>query len=302
MNHEFISTQKRMQTCRINVLSAAISAALLSSAGGVWAQQGDSVIEEVIVTGSLIPRTEGFTAASPVTVITADDLAAQGTINMGEVVMNSVFNLGSGIANTTQGTSDNSTSFNLRGLGSSATLTLVDGKRVPTDNVQILLPSIAIQRIDILKDGAAALYGTDAVSGVVNYLPYKTYTGFEITAYHEEADSSQGPDNYRNGQLEFLAGSELGNGVNFVLAGSHRDQGHLKRIDRADNNLAGLNQSPNSNPGSFLVPGRDDDGQLLGSTTRLADPSCGETRTDPSILGANPYGFFVRSSLLDGQR
>lgn len=114
-----------------------------------------------------------------------EDLQAEGTINMGQVVQNMTYNAGSAVTNTIQGTFSNTTAFNLRGLGSNAILQLMDGKRVPTDNVNVLMPGIAIERMEIVTDGAAALYGTDAVAGVVNIVPVTSYDGLKIEAIGE---------------------------------------------------------------------------------------------------------------------
>lgn len=137
----------------------------------------DPQIEEVIVTGSFIRRSEGFTAASPVITMDAEALQAEGTVNMAQVAYNMTSNAGTGVTSGIQGVSDGGVSFNLRGLGSRATLQLLDGKRVADSNISMLLPSIAIQRMEIVTDGAAALYGTDAVAGVVNMIPYRSYDG-----------------------------------------------------------------------------------------------------------------------------
>ena len=271
----------------LKALSAAISIAIFSLHGNANAQSVDPEVEEVLVTGTFIRRTDGFTSASPVTQITADFISNQGTANMGEVVKNSVFNLGTGTNNGIQGTSDTSSSFNLRGLGESATLTLMDGIRVPTDNVNVMMPSIAIQRLDILKDGAAQLYGTDAVAGVVNYVPYTTYNGLEIE-YHEERDSR---DTYNERQLQLITGTDISDNATIVFAGSHRSQGDLRWDERPDHLRAGFSSSGNANPANFIVPLRDANGQLTGKTVSRPDPNCGATRGDPAVPGANPNGF-----------
>src|SRR3989338_1216793 len=141
------------------LLCAAISVSLLQVTGSVFAQEPE--VEEVVVTGSFIRRTEGFRAASPITQLSAEDLAVEGTPNMGDVVHNLSFNQGSSVTqNSLTGASSTSTSINLRGLGEGATLNLVDGMRVIGTNVNTFLPQIAIQRLDIVTDGAAALYGS----------------------------------------------------------------------------------------------------------------------------------------------
>ena len=98
------------------LLSTAISFSLLPLSGAALAQ--DDVVEEVIVTGSFIRRTEGFQSASPLTQLTIEDIAAQGTPNMGDVIHNLTFNQGSSISsNITPGSGGTETSINLRGLG-----------------------------------------------------------------------------------------------------------------------------------------------------------------------------------------
>ena len=107
-----------------------------------------------MVTGSFIRRSEGFTAASQVTQLSAEDLEAEGTMNLGEVIQNLSFVNGasSAITNTIQGTDSRSSTIDLRGLGPRSTLTLLDGKRLANQNVNALIPTIAIQRMDIVSD------------------------------------------------------------------------------------------------------------------------------------------------------
>lgn len=170
---------------RVNLLSAAIAAALLIPSGAAIAQDALEV-EEVVVTGSFIRRTEGFRAASPITQIGAEDIALAGTPNMGDVIHNLSFYQGSTVTqNSLTGASSTTTSINLRGLGAGATLNLVDGMRVIGTNVNTFLPQIAIQRLDIVTDGAAALYGSQAGAGVVNFVPRTSYDGVKVEVYQQ---------------------------------------------------------------------------------------------------------------------
>lgn len=118
---------------KLNPLASAVSLSLACLASSLYAQ--DASIEEVVVTGSYIRQSEGFANASPVTSFTAEDIEAEGTINMAQVVQNLTFNNGTGVTNSIQGTTNQIANFNLRGLGPRATLTLVDGKRVVESNV-----------------------------------------------------------------------------------------------------------------------------------------------------------------------
>ncbi|MEX1196683.1 MAG: TonB-dependent receptor [Pseudohongiellaceae bacterium] len=289
------STRKnKTHTFKRNTLCAAVSAALLSTAGANLAvAQNESEIEEVVVTGSFIRRSEGFTAASPVTTLTNEDLQAEGTVNMGQVVQNMTFNAGSAVTNTIQGTSSNTTAFNLRGLGSSATLLLMDGKRTPTNNVNVLLPNIAVERMEIVTDGAAALYGTDAVAGVVNLVPVTSYEGIKTELYYEQDD---GPGDFNEKQGSVLFGTTIADEIDFVGAASFRTMDPLRWIDRPELMKAGLTSSGTANPGNWQVPVRDAQGNLTGETVGRPDPSCGTEREDPAQLGANPYGFLALGS------
>ncbi|MEZ5527920.1 MAG: TonB-dependent receptor [Gammaproteobacteria bacterium] len=266
-------------------MCAAISISLLQISGSVLAQ--DAEVEEVVVTGSFIRRTEGFRAASPITQLNAEDLAAEGTPNMGDVVANLSFNQGSTVTqNSLTGASSTATSINLRGLGSGATLNLVDGMRVIGTNVNTFLPQIAIQRLDIVTDGAAALYGSQAVAGVVNFVPRTSYDGVKVELYQQGDDRGD----YKDTTVSFLGGTEW-NGLNIVAAAEYRTNGRLKMIDRPDQMNAGLTSSSTPNPGRYRVPTRDANGVLTGKTVTKSDPNCGGVRQDPTQPGNNPNGF-----------
>lgn len=270
-----------------NTLYTGIALSLLSTP--FYASAQDATVEEVLVTGSYIRRSEGIIAASPITSLTADDITDQGTLNMAQIVQNMTFNNGSGVTNSIQasGASSNSAAFNLRGLGERATLQLIDGKRVTNPNVQWLMPSIAIQQLDIVTDGAAALYGTDAVAGVVNVLPYKSYEGFEIEHFNEQ--DSRG--DFRDQTTSFLWGKALGADVELVVAGSFRHNGTLEWTDRPKLALAGLTDNSGANPANWNVPQRDDNGNLTGDTASTPDPICGtDPVTDPLVQGGNKFG------------
>jgi len=267
------------------LLCAAISMSLLQISGAALAQEAE--VEEVIVTGSFIRRTEGFRAASPITQLTAEDLASEGTPNLGDVVNNLSFNQGSTVTqNSLTGASSTDTSINLRGLGEGATLNLVDGLRVIGTNVNTFLPQIAIQRLDIVTDGAAALYGSQAVAGVVNFVPRSSYDGVKVELY-QQGDSR---GDYTDTTMSFLAGTEW-NGINIVAAAEWRTNGRLKMIDRPDQMNAGLTSSSTPNPGRYIVPSRDAAGVLTGTTALRSDPNCGGTREDPTQQKNNVNGF-----------
>lgn len=122
-------------------------------------------MEAEVVTGSHIER-DGFDQTAPTEIVSAVDIAEEGTPQLAGIFRNMTFNYGvetisDAFAAFGQGGYDGTA--NTRGLGQSATLILLDGRRSATDNVNDMYPRIAIERIEVLKDGAAALYGSDAV-------------------------------------------------------------------------------------------------------------------------------------------
>ena len=288
-----MSFNKKAIPHKRSLLCAAVSLSLLPLAGASIAQDG---IEEVVVTGSFIRRSEGFTSASQATQLSADDLEATGTLNLGEVIQNLSFVNGasSAITNTIQGTSDRSSTIDLRGLGPRSTLTLLDGKRITNQNVNALIPTIAIQRLDIVVDGAAALYGNEAVAGVVNFVPYKSYDGLRIETYAEGDDRGD----YDEHSVQMLWGGEIGD-LDVVVAGQFRSNSRLGWDERPVLANSGLTVSSNA-PGNWYVPKRGDDGLYTGAAdTRLADPACrGASERDEFLTNtvASPYGVSLGGS------
>lgn len=267
-----------------NLLSSAIALSLLGGTGQTLAQSTD--LEEIVVTGSFIRRSEEIIAASPVTSFSAEDIEGQGTVNMAQIVQNLTFNNGTAVTNSIQGVVNTTSNFNLRGLGPRATLTLIDGKRVASDNVQTMLPASALQRMEIVTDGAAALYGSDAVAGVVNLIPYQSYDGLEVEIF-SEGDSRE---DFNRTEASFLGGRSFG-GVDIVVAGSQVNSTTLAWNERPEYVRAGLTHNGGGNPGNYLVPIRTATGDLTGRTAARPDPNCGrETEADQVSPGNNPWG------------
>lgn len=273
------------------LLCTSVCLSLLPFSQGSIAQQNEEM-EEIIVTGSFIRRSEGFTQASAVTQLNADDLAAQGTMNLGEVMQNLSFVGGpsSSITQTIQGTSARTNNIDLRGLGARSTLVLVDGKRIAEANVNVLIPTIAIQRIDIVADGAAALYGSEAVAGVVNFVPYNSYDGGKVEVYTEQ--DSRG--DYEEHSVQGLWGGDIGD-LNLVLAAQFKTNTRLAQDERPKLAQAGMNYSSNA-PGNWVVPLRDASGNYTGTRANRPDPNCAPASQRQFLRKGennNPYGMLV---------
>jgi iron complex outermembrane receptor protein len=183
-----------------SALAIALSLGLSSTA----LAQDATEVEAVVVTGSLIRGTPED-AALPVDVIGAEELAKQGsptTVDLikGLSVSNGVLGDTNQFDSRAQG-SEGSGSVNLRGLGPTRTLVLINGKRMAINPFALagagavdtnVIPVAAIGRIEVLKDGAAATYGSDAIGGVVNFITRTNFSGVEASASYRNVEGSDG--------------------------------------------------------------------------------------------------------------
>ena len=177
------------------IFGGGLSSALLfaASAYGQSVDSGAQKLEKVEVTGSSIKRIEGETGL-PVQVLTREEIQRTGvstTEQLLKMVSASSSSGSTSVANTAagggQGGAGSYAAISLRGLGSNRTLVLINGRRVaPVAGITAVdistIPVSAIERIEVLKDGASAIYGSDAVAGVVNFILRKDFTGAEVTA------------------------------------------------------------------------------------------------------------------------
>jgi iron complex outermembrane receptor protein len=235
-----------------------VAVALALGVTGIAHAQSSTTVEEVVVTGSYIAGTP-TDAALPVNIIGAEDLKKQGSPTTVQLVKNLSAAQGSiGESNRFLGTAAGSATVNLRGFGSARTLVLFNGQRmapapaaVAIESVDInFIPSVAIGRIEILRDGAAATYGSDAVGGVVNFITRRDLQGFEFSANYAKIDGSSG-DYDVNGAY----GWKFDRGDAMVTA-TYRRRSELRTTDRdwalqpfAANNFGGWSTA--SNPGVF---------------------------------------------------
>jgi iron complex outermembrane recepter protein len=213
----------------------------------------DAAVEEVVVTGSLIRGTPED-AALPVEIVTAQELEEQGDPSPLEFVKNmAASGPTTGEAYYFSGSQlTNNVGFNLRGLGADKTLTLFNGTRA-FENTTVY-PQIAMERVEVLKDGAAVTYGADATGGVVNLITKDDFDGFEVTSSYKTYDGSD------KGEWEIgaLAGFNLDNG-NILIAAEWDHRSELDSQERDFSSLPfGVNPapwSPLTNVASWLPRG-----------------------------------------------
>ena len=167
---------------------AALAFAAPAMAQTAPAPQDESQLDEVVVTGSRIPQTNLVTT-SPVTQVTGEDIDIAGVTRVEDLVnqLPQAFAAqNSTVANGASGTA----TVSLRNLGSSRTLVLIDGRRMgygsPNDDAADLnqIPEQLVERVEVLTGGASAIYGSDAVAGVVNFIMKKDFEGLQIDAQY----------------------------------------------------------------------------------------------------------------------
>ena len=181
-----------------NYLLAILALTLGSFNTSILAQdEGADDVEEVITTGTRI-KSDGFEAVSPVAVVSATDIKKTGLVRM-EDVLNQMPQIETADTSFEPSGETGTASLDLRGLGASRTLTLVNGRRMQpgsiwSENADIgQIPVALLERVDVLTGGASAVYGSDAVAGVVNFITRKV-NGFEVSVskggYRHDNDGS----------------------------------------------------------------------------------------------------------------
>src|SRR5712691_12997243 len=221
-------------------LSIALGAAWVSAliALPAFSQQ---TIERVEITGSSIRRADAETAL-PVQIISRQEIEATGSANVEQYLQGLGValqgNSNSVVATASGATSGGVSSVSLRGLGSQRTLVLIDGKRVAaggtlTDSTTVdvnHIPVAAIERVEVLKDGASAIYGSDAIGGVINFILRKDYKGGEATAYINHNQHPGGNGWGVNGLIGF--GNIANDRYNATMSFDFRKQNALYGRDR----------------------------------------------------------------------
>ncbi|MGL1955766.1 MAG: TonB-dependent receptor [Colwellia sp.] len=181
----------------------------------------DAVIEEVErieVTGSRIKRTE-MEGANPVQIITREDLVATGITNIGDILQEIPSVAGAGTNTAINNGGSGAVRISLRGLGSERTLVLLNGRRMVASGTGAdssvdlsTIPTAIVKRIEVLKDGASAIYGSDAVAGVVNIITRDDFEGFESNLMYD-VSTQEGDGETKS--IDFTIGfaSDKGNAV-----------------------------------------------------------------------------------------
>lgn len=264
----------------------ALAVAAIGSAGS-WAADEPIKAERIEVTGSNIKRISKETV-SPVTTISREEIARSGATNTVELMRKLTSAGGNGGETLTANSFRNgATSVNLRQL---PTLVLLNGYRLPSSgsdeysgqtSVDLnTIPLAAIERVEVLKDGGSAIYGTDAVGGVVNFILRKNVTGLELSAYAGATTEGDG-ETARASLAGGLGGSSSGFNLTYTVSAEERKAVHAADRDWARGpdfrdrpwglHVGNVYGSKGSDPGTLST----------GGSQRMWDPECAAEHRQP---------------------
>ncbi|MBQ4811536.1 TonB-dependent receptor [Pseudoalteromonas luteoviolacea] len=252
-------------------------------------------IETITVTGSRIKRSVQADSSSPVSNVDAKTLSDMGANGTRDLIEALPFNAGA--QNNSDNLSQNYTvgtaNVNLRGLGVSSTLVLLNGRRQVTSSVVTdqgasfvdtasLIPLLAIKRVEILRDGASAIYGSDAVAGVVNFISRDDLDGAQLQYEYRQRVSEGSQDETK---VDFAYGADIGESGYILFAASVLERASLL-LGEVDWHKPAF--SSFGNPGSFVIPSLASAQNPQGLT--VADRNC-EKSGGQFSLGSNGNSF-----------
>ncbi|WP_394393131.1 TonB-dependent receptor [Shewanella woodyi] len=214
-------------------LIASVSSTTFTVSNTAFAAEAGADVERIAVTGSRIQR-QDMETASPVTVIGADEIRAEGFTTVDELLQAQTSMGGKAVGSSTNNGADGVAQVDLRGMGSQRTLVLLNGRRMVNSgsgaNSSVDLNSIPvamIARVEILKDGASAVYGSDAIAGVVNIITKKDFEGFQVDVQGGMTDKSDG----ENGEISALYGFNTDTG-NYTFGAAYSERKGVIQSDR----------------------------------------------------------------------
>lgn len=289
------------QMLAVTISAAAISVGFSNVAIAQAAQAGleaeaTTAIEEIVVTGSLI-RNPNIQKSTPVAVIGSNEIGLRQS-NVAEEVLRTLPGAVPGVGSSVSFGSRGAATVNLRGLGANRNVVMLDGARiVPTDLNGFAdlnnIPLALIDRVDVLTGGASTTYGADAVSGVVNFVTRKDFSGAQVTASHQVTEQGDAKvyriDGVIGGNFEEGRGNAV-LGLGYQKSDAlFQDQRDFARIN-INSVTGGTSGSTFTTPGAFSLPG-------LG--TRQINPATGAFPTAPApeglartLFNVNPYQLF----------
>src|SRR5579863_3171517 len=294
---------------RKDLISRSIALALVGAASTATAQVATSdapvaELQEIVVTGSMIKRVNAETAEA-VTIVKMDAIKDMGITTVEQALNlltsnNATVTTGSNVATFNGGASTAS----LRGMGATKTLVLLDGQRL-ANNVTLgtgvdlnTIPFAAIDHIEVLREGASSLYGSDAIAGVINFITKKDYNGGEVNLNYSHPEHPGGSSD--DVDLTYGIGNLASDGYNLMFSGNFTQQKELTPGQRpfastgynAALGLANFNGPYGPWPGSFQ------DGATPANLWQVGYPTCAGNPHLAAVGGSCQYLYSAAVDLI----
>lgn len=219
--------KKQLSTAIKLAMGVGAFAAIMPFAGSAYAQDNSADVDEVIVTGSRIKRSTN-TESQEIITISAEDMKISGDVSVADALRSSTLNSLGSFRESSGSNAQSNATINLRGAGAGRTLVLINGRRTVgspslggggTVNLN-LIPFSFVDRLEIIADGASAVYGSDAIAGVVNVILKSGYDGMSFTARQGDRSKDDGSEQ----SFSFMVGSSGDrSSVTFGLEHDSRD-------------------------------------------------------------------------------
>lgn len=281
-----------MQSVALGAASVAVTFSPILSA-----QEAKEAAEEVVVTGSRIKRPE-LTSNSPIAIVEAAELKMANTVNPEEFLRDDPRFVAAVGGNTNNG-NDGAATVNLRNLGEERTLVLVDGKRFTPYDYQgfvdlSMIPTALIQRVEVVTGGASAVYGSDAIGGVVNFVMKKDFSGVEL----DVSTGSSFENDAKHHELSLTFGGNLDEGKGNVVASlSYSKQDAVTQGSRKYSEFALDNQlkpgGSENHPNGTVYTNVDIPAFGAGAEIPVQFDDTGALTDDVKIFNFNPYNLLV---------
>jgi iron complex outermembrane receptor protein len=225
---------KLAKAVRLAIAFGGASTAVFAANVNAAEEEAAEAVERIEVTGSRIKRSD-LQGVSPVTVLTNEDMKLEGNLTVADALRNSNLNSFGSFSERSGSSAQSQATIDLRGAGSQRTLVLIDGKRFPgsptlggaSANLNAL-PMAAVERIEILTDGASSVYGSDAMAGVVNIIMKKDYEGLEFSAGVGKRDRDEGTT---SNEFSIVTGFQTDKG-GITFAFDHQQRDGIADADR----------------------------------------------------------------------
>lgn len=271
------------------VLSLATASPLLAQEAGTAPGSAPTTLDSIVVTGSRLRRVD-TESANPVVTVSQEQIAATGKATVGDLLQELPSIAGNSTnPNTNNGGGTGASTISLRGLGDKRTLVLVNGVRLAYNDVNAI-PATMIERIEVLSDGASAVYGSDAIGGVVNFILRERFEGLQFTT--DFGTSGEGDGNRRNFSLTGGKAWERGS---IVAGASYHNMDAVSALDRDySKDALYLSSGEAVKQGSSATPTGSinfNDGSAASSALAAAN-GCSRVTLNSGVSGATGPGDF----------